>query len=247
LRVGTCGWSLARERYLARFSAIEVQQTFYQPPAVATARRWAQGVREGFAFSVKAWQLITHPATSPTYRRLRMPLDEQARGRCGNFADSPEVEMAFHRTMEVAEALQARAVLFQTPASFTPEPGHMERLVRFFRRHGPGGRLFCWEPRGSWPRELAEELCHELGLVLVADPFSGPVPQGPVVYLRLHGRGGYRYRYSEGELDQLAGWIRGWLAEGREVWCLFNNVWMAQDAARLQERLGQQGPPAREA
>ena len=224
---------MARARYLAQFNAVEIQSTFYEPPSPATAARWLQEAPEAFAFSVKAWQLITHPPSSPTYRRLRTPLDERARAGCGGFAPTEAVEMAYRRTMEVAGALRARVVLFQTPASFTPDRRHVARVRAFFTTHRPVGCWFCWEPRGNWPDELVRELCQELGLVHGTDPFvRAPLP-GPVAYLRLHGRGSYRYRYTDEDLQELAFQVRQLLESRQEVWCLFNNVWMAEDAARF--------------
>ena len=224
---------MARARYLKSFNAVEIQSTFYEPPAPATAARWAREAPEEFAFTLKAWQLITHPPSSPTYRRLRTPLDERARSGCGGFAATEVVEMAYRRTMEVARALRARVVLFQTPASFAPTAENVARLRAFFSSHRPPEGWFCWEPRGNWPDELVARLCSELGLVHGTDPFVRPPLPGPVAYLRLHGRGSYRYRYTDQELQELARQVRRLLACREEVWCFFNNVWMAEDAARF--------------
>ena len=60
--------------YFADFDCIEIQSTFYDPPALAVARKWRAAAPPGFAFCIKAWQLITHEAASPTYRRLRAPI-----------------------------------------------------------------------------------------------------------------------------------------------------------------------------
>lgn len=243
LYLGTCGWSLRQEEYFRRFGAIEVQQTFYEPPRPETLRRWRKAAPPGFAFAIKAWQLITHPATSPTYRRLRTPLDPARREQCGAFRRTDVVEMAFQRTMEAAEALDARVVLFQTPASFGPEPRLVEQLREFFRAHPPGARRFVWEPRGAWPGELVRAICEELHLIHGVDPFvSRPTTTG-TAYFRLHGIGGYRHRFSDEELDRLADLVRHHLARGEEVWCLFNNVTMADDASRMGRRLSTQAPP----
>jgi hypothetical protein len=69
--VGCCGWTEAQAKYVATFSAIEIQTTFYQPPGDAAARRWKILAPIGFRFCMKAWQLITHTPSSPTYRRLK--------------------------------------------------------------------------------------------------------------------------------------------------------------------------------
>ena len=82
IRIGCCGFPQALSGYAKAFSVVEVQQTFYQPPMLKTLERWRAQVAPDFEFTVKAWQLITHESTSPTYRRLREKLTgEQRRER----------------------------------------------------------------------------------------------------------------------------------------------------------------------
>ncbi|MET1127893.1 MAG: DUF72 domain-containing protein, partial [Thermoproteota archaeon] len=63
---GCCGFPLSRKRYFERFNVVEVQQTFYDPPSADTLRRWREEAPKGFVFTVKAWQAVTHPSSSPT-------------------------------------------------------------------------------------------------------------------------------------------------------------------------------------
>jgi uncharacterized protein YecE (DUF72 family) len=230
---------LPQAEYLRTFKALEVQQTFYQPPRLETLARWRATAPQDFEFSLKAWQLVTHDASSPTYRRLKEPVPERKRARFGAFRPTEEVHKAWRTTLECARALGARVVVFQCPASFAPTGEHAANLRAFFRRarREAGDLVFAWEPRGAWPAGTVKALCAELGLVHATDPFkqapqSGP-RQGPR-YFRLHGNPGYtyRYRYSERELEQIAGWCRG------ETYVMFNNDRMAEDAPRLLERLG---------
>jgi uncharacterized protein YecE (DUF72 family) len=227
--VGCCGFALAQARYFQAFRLLEVQQTFYQPPRLATLLRWRAAAPQGFEFTMKAWQLITHEPSSPTYRRLRVPIPESRHGRYGSFRCTDEVLAAWRATLEAAQALQATAIVFQCPASFTPSAAHVRNLRAFFRaitKDGAGFRL-CWEPRGDWDRRKVLELCEELGVSLAVDPFhSEPLPPG-WRYFRLHGIGGYRYSYTHDDLRRLLDWCEG------EVYCLFNNVTMADDAQRF--------------
>ncbi|MEM5824892.1 MAG: DUF72 domain-containing protein, partial [Thermofilaceae archaeon] len=77
IKVGTCGWSAkgGREAYFAHFSVIELQETFYKLPLEETAEKWRSRAPPGFEFVVKAWQAITHPPSSPTWKRsgLKIP------------------------------------------------------------------------------------------------------------------------------------------------------------------------------
>ena len=74
VRVGLCGWTTAMATYVRRFPLVEVQHTFYEPPADSVLSRWRNGVPASFEFTMKAWQLVTHESGSPTYRRLKHPL-----------------------------------------------------------------------------------------------------------------------------------------------------------------------------
>jgi uncharacterized protein YecE (DUF72 family) len=214
------------------FPVVEVQQTFYQPPQVATLRRWREEAPHGFEFTLKAWQLITHEARSPTYKRLKRVLTEEERAESGSFRPTKIVREAWETTLACAEALEAVRVLFQCPASFTPTDEHVADLRRFFTEI-ERGRLRClWEPRGSWPDALVGALCRELDLVHVVDPFAARTLTPRECYFRLHGRRGWRYTYEEDELAELL----SMLPRGAETsYVLFNNVRMREDAARFQE------------
>ena len=48
IHVGCCGWCAARARYFREFEVIEVQQTFYEPPRLATLACWRQQAPAGF-------------------------------------------------------------------------------------------------------------------------------------------------------------------------------------------------------
>jgi uncharacterized protein YecE (DUF72 family) len=231
LLIGCCGFPMARGRYFEKFPLVEVQQTFYQPPRIETLRKWRQEAPKEFVFTLKAWQLITHRPTSPTYRKLKTPVPPGGDERYGNFRPTWEVAAAWRTTLEAARALDASAIIFQSPASFTPNREYRENLLAFFpkARADSGDILLGWEPRGEWPVELSRELCEELGLLLVVDPFRIPPPETEISYFRLHGIGGYRYRYSDEELGMLASWCRA------QTFCLFNNTNMVQDAERFMD------------
>src|SRR5687768_2259925 len=85
VRVGLCGWTIAMSTYVRRFPLVEVQHTFYDPPADRLLARWRAQAPGRFEFTMKAWQLVTHESGSPTYRRLRRPLPEDHRGEVGAF------------------------------------------------------------------------------------------------------------------------------------------------------------------
>ena len=236
--VGCCGFPEARGRYFGRFSAVELQDTFYQPPSLALAEKWRGKSPADFVYTLKAWQLITHPATSPAYRRLKEPIDEARRSRYGFFRPTEEVLAAWEHTLAIARALAAAVVVFQCPARFTQTEEHVTDMEAFFGRIDREGLTLAWEPRGRWHPALVRALCERLDLVHCVDPFESHSQHGEVAYFRLHGIGGYRYRYSDGELSKLLEMCREELAAGRRAaYVMFNNVHMLDDAVRFRRLL----------
>ena len=75
VKVGCCGFPRGMKDYFSHFRLVEVQQTLYKMPKLETALRWRQQAPSDFNFTVKAWQLITHPATRPTYRIFACMVD----------------------------------------------------------------------------------------------------------------------------------------------------------------------------
>jgi uncharacterized protein YecE (DUF72 family) len=187
---------------------------------------------------MKAWQLVTHEPSSPTYRRAGPDFDPARRDRYGCFRDSAEVWEAWLATRRIAEALSAALVLFQCPARFTPTEQNVRNLAGFFSRvRGESFRL-AWEPRGEWPEDTVRELCRRFDLVHCVDPFTARPLWGEPCYFRLHGLGGYRYRYTDEDLGSL----RARIPAGQECYVLFNNVYMEEDARRFRAFLGLPAP-----
>lgn len=228
VKVGCCGFPVGMRVYFEHFPCVEVQQTFYHPPEERTLQRWRSEAPKGFEFTLKAWQLITHESKSPTYRRLRFKVPEEKKGHYGAFRPTEEVFEAWEVTRRAAEILEARIVIFQSPQSFRPEADNVSNLRAFFGRIDRKGLILGWEPRG-WPPEEVAALCRELDLIHVVDPFQGESLWGDVVYWRLHGKGGYRYRYADQELIELL----EKLPSGKTCYVMFNNTSMFQDAKRF--------------
>jgi uncharacterized protein YecE (DUF72 family) len=234
VKVGLCGFTIAIGEYPRWFPVVEVQQTFYQPPSEAVMRRWRAGVPADFEFTIKAWQLVTHAAASPTYRRLKRPLTAAERAGAGAFRRSAIVDEAWRATAECARILRASSILFQCPASFRPTDENVANMASFFGRidRSPGVRLL-WEPRGAWPSDLVASVCESCDLVHVVDPFvNTPVTRG-VTYFRLHGTTGSRHVYTDGELLRLA----AMLPNAGAAYVLFNNIPRADDARRFRRLL----------
>ena len=229
VRVGLCGWTVSQSSYVRHFPLVEVQHTFYEPPADAVLERWRAQVPPGFEFTIKAWQVVTHESGSPTYRRLKQPLPDSARGQVGGFRVTPEVLAGWQRTLECARILRATAVLLQCPRSFRPTAENVDRVRTFVAQVPcPAARLL-WEPRGDWPAALLRELCTELDLVHVVDPMQTETVTPEQTYYRLHGTSGSRHVHTDDELRRLRD-----LVDGRpSPYVLFNNLPRVGDAERF--------------
>jgi uncharacterized protein YecE (DUF72 family) len=229
-KIGCCGFPVVKERYAERFQVVEVQQTFYEPPRIATLQNWRALVPGNFEFTLKAWQIITHTAKSPTYRRLKTKLTQEEYDQCGAFQPTSIVQRAWETTRNCAEALSAHLVLFQCSASFTPEPTNIAQMRRFFTSVERRNLKLLWEPRGNWPDGLVLSLCEELDLVHVVDPLLARSVTPDFVYFRLHGGKDFKHVFSDEELLKVVSLI----PVGKPAYIMFNNIKMWEDARRFQ-------------
>lgn len=242
IRVGTCGFFLSAPRVLSQLQACEVQQGFHRPVPEPQAAAWKDQAPMGFAWTVKASMWITHPASSPTYRRGGVKVERNGMSRYGSFQTTPEVESGWEYTHRLADRLGARAVVFQTPASFLPSRTNVDNVYRFFEVHDPGDRVLAWEPRGPWPDHIVEKACEDLGIVHAVDPFEREPATTGTAYFRLHGSPPgakrYYYTYTDADLARVTSLAR----EFDDAYILFDNETAVDDAIRLQEVLSVPGP-----
>lgn len=236
--IGCCGFPAARKAYFERFPLVEVNSTFTQLPQHKTTERWAQEAPPGFIWSVKAWQAITHPHTSPAFQRLRPRWDSRKSIQLGHFRDNNEVREAWERFTDAIEPIKPRFILFQTPSSFHPSADHLRDMYRFFKRVRRSGAVFVWEPRGAgWADRLITKVCRDLSLQHAVDPFVRKSLAGNVHYYRMHGRVRGRsiergHGYGDDELKGLVA-----LCEGKPAFVFFSNHSMWKDAWRCKDLL----------
>ncbi len=96
IKVGTCGYSYYNppdgwkdeyesklQAYSEAFEVVEINRTFYKLPKVKTTERWRREAFEDFEFSMKAWQALTHPTDSPTWRNKKENLTEKQKKSFG--------------------------------------------------------------------------------------------------------------------------------------------------------------------
>jgi len=234
VKVGCCGFAVARKKYYENFGVLEIQKVFYQFPKIGTVLKWREEAPKAFEFTLKAPQLITHLPTSPTYRKLGYSIPEKEKENYGFFKPTEAVFQAWEQTQKIAQLLEARIVVFQMPPSFQPTLENRKNMKRFFKKIKRQGLRLVWEPRGKWESKEIRSLCSELGLIHCVDPFKAEAVSGEFSYFRLHGIGGYGYRYTYGDLKKLR-----LKCEGKsETYCMFNNVYMFEDAIRFKKIVG---------
>ncbi|MDH7555851.1 MAG: DUF72 domain-containing protein [Candidatus Methanosuratincola sp.] len=241
LKIGTCGWGLrgGRSACFRQLEAIELQSTFYRPIPSKTLEKYRQEAPEGFEFVVKAWQAITHPVSSPTWRNAgKVPELGDPRG-LGHLRPTPENFRAWDLILEECRLLGSRFLVIQTPPSFRCNEKTKSDMIAFLSKIERSSLTLGWEPRGEWNRHPNEisRICECLSLVHVVDPFRRlPAFESEVVYFRLHGVGGgetnYKYRYTDADLSKLASIVSS-CPESKKIYTMFNNMSMGEDALRF--------------
>lgn len=257
IRVGTCGYGYYnppegwKEEYESKlqvyskfFEVGEINKTFYKLPMTKTAGRWRREAFDDFEFTLKAWQAITHPTSSPTWRGKKDKLTEEQEENFGYLRPNEEVVDAWEQTRERAEALEANVCVIQTSAGFDCSGKNEENMRELLDEIDRGDLEIGWEPRGDWKEnpDKVKEICDDLDLIHIVDLMRRePVSEHPIAYVRLHGLNpreyDYDYDYSDEELEELAGKLED-LAESHDVvYCMFNNYEMYDNAQRLVEIL----------
>jgi len=241
IRIGPAGWSYRDWNgvvypqnpgsrfdplaYLSNFfDTIEINSSFYRPPAASTAKAWAKRVIQNpdFVFTAKLHRVFTHErgkATAEDERLFREGIDP------------------------LAEAGRLGAVLIQFPWSFKntdEDRAHLTKLIDRFKDYP----LVLEVRHASWNTSLIQEALEKkaVGICNIDQPlFSKSIrpsalTTSQVGYIRLHGRNyqnwfredaprdeRYNYLYS---LDELEPWIvriREVAAETKETYVITNN------------------------
>lgn len=236
MKLGMCGFTIGAAAYVRQFPVVEVQQTFYDPPAPETLRKWRDQAPPDFEFTMKAWQVITHRGTSRTYRRLRRPFSAEQLADAGAFQVNDTTLAAWDETCRCAGILRATAILLQCPASFRATDENVAAMRAFLGAvHRPAGVRLMWEPRGPWPDDVVLALCRDLQLVHAVDPFVRPSLTPELLYWRLHGNRSHWANYTDDELRQIIAWLPA--DPSVEAYVLFNNIPRVKDVRRFRELL----------
>jgi uncharacterized protein YecE (DUF72 family) len=140
------------------------------------------------------------------------------------------VRSAWEETEQLAEILDAKAVVIQLPPKYDYGSANVSRLQEFLSAVSTK-RIPAVEFRHiSWLTRLQEvrKAIAPWDGIVVTDPLKMDPPSQPFQYHRMHGSDGivnYRHRYTNEELEGL-----GRSIEGKRAYVFFNNLSMKEDA-----------------
>lgn len=211
--------------YAREFPTCELNFSYYRIPDARTLAKMAARVPDGFLFSLKAFQGITHEREDP----------------------EPLIGVFIRALLPLREAEKFACVLLQFPHSFHATAENHAYLQRL--REGFGDLPVVVEFRSQeWvsPEMFDRLRALNLGFCCVDEPrLHGLMPPvhvatGPVAYVRFHGRNAarwwqheqawerYNYAYSDDELLEWAPKIRQLDDEAPLTLVYMNNHWQGQ-------------------
>ncbi|GIE95160.1 DUF72 domain-containing protein [Paractinoplanes rishiriensis] len=237
--------------YARQFDVVEVDSTYYGPPAEQTARLWAQRTPDGFTFNIKAFSLLTgHPTkVSAIYKDLRPETDKR-----NVYPDDvppqtyEEIWSRFLAALEpLAEAGKLGALLFQFPPWFGIRRSNKDYLLEVAARCKPMRPVFEFRNASWFDGDNRDETIEFLRRHRL--PFVGvDMPQGhrssvpPILeatadlaVVRFHGHSDkwtskdihekFGYEYSRAELAEWAPRLRKLADEAKHTQVFMNNCY----------------------
>jgi uncharacterized protein YecE (DUF72 family) len=187
--------------YSSKLTSVEINYTFRRFPTEKTLVTWRARARDGFVFTLKANQRITH------FKRL---------------ADTDEDVRDF---LKLASLLGEKlgCVLFQCPPSLHYDRALIESFVGYLPPAGPGVPTFAMEFRHPSWKEARDLLVSQGVAWCVAetdenDPSPDDLSWEPAGYLRLR-----KTEYSDEELTGWAERIRPAIDNGATVFAYFKH------------------------
>ena len=188
-----------------RFTAIEVNGTFYRLQEKSTFKKWREQTPETFPFAIKGHHYVTHN------KKLL------------------DVEQSVIRCRESASPLGKRlaAVVWQLPAFLKKDIERLEKFQRNLRYWKSTRHAIEFRHKSWFDDEVADCLRRHAIAVCMSDAPDWPIWEEvttDVVYIRLHGHTRkYASSYSKLALRTWASRIQRWLQENCDVHVYFDN------------------------
>ncbi|MFC0529459.1 DUF72 domain-containing protein [Phytohabitans kaempferiae] len=237
--------------YAEQFPLVEVDSTYYSPPAEQTAGLWAERTPPGFTFNIKAFSLLTgHPTkVSAIYKDLRPETDKKS--VYPGDLDPAAYEQVWERFLAALQPLvdagKLGALLFQFPPWFTIRRANKQYLLEVERRVRPLRAVYefrhsSWFADGNRDETLEFLREHRLPYVCVDMPqgYKSSVPPllvatADLSVVRFHGHSEkwtskdihekFGYLYSEQELIEWAPKLKKLASESDQLHVLTNNCY----------------------
>lgn len=197
--------------YGSLMNSIEINSSFYKVPMGSTIAKWANDVPEDFRFTFKLSKAITHNkglAFDPDNIKHFMQVISFAGDKKGCLL------VQFPPSIRIGNLKQLTLLMAYLRES---DPDYSWNIALEFRHVS----LYC---------DQVYKLLDDYGMGMVIQdkpPAITPMLDMELkfVYLRFHGPGGsYRGSYEDDLLDEYAGYIKDWMAEGKTVYAYFNNT-----------------------
>ncbi|MFD0745790.1 DUF72 domain-containing protein [Phytohabitans flavus] len=237
--------------YAEKFPLVEVDATYYSPPAEQTAALWAERTPPGFTFNIKAFSLLTgHPTkVSALYKDLR-PETEKKNVYPGDL-EPAAYEQVWERFLSALQPLvdagKLGALLFQFPPWFTIRRSNKQYLLEVQRRVRPLRAVYefrhaSWFEGGNRDETLEFLREHKLPYVSVDMPqgYKSPIPPvlaatADLAVVRFHGHSEkwtsndihekFGYLYTDRELKDWAPKLKKLASQAEQMHVLTNNCY----------------------
>jgi uncharacterized protein YecE (DUF72 family) len=242
--------------YAKQFPVVEVDATYYGPPAEQTTKLWAQRTPDGFTFNIKAFSMLTgHPTkVSAIYKDLRPETDKK--NIYPGDLPAQAYEEIWSRFLSALDPLVAAgklgALLFQFPPWWGIRRDNKDYLREVAARCRPLRPAFEFRNASWFDGDNADETLeflrrHKLPLVCVDMPQGHRSSVPPILeatadlaVVRFHGHSDkwtskdihekFGYEYSKRELTEWAPRLRTLADEVDTTQIFMNNCY--QDYAQ---------------
>lgn len=237
--------------YASQFPVVEVDSTYYAPPAERTAELWAGRTPAGFTFNVKAFSLLTHHPTRPDKIHKDLRPDLVKRNIYQRDLEPRVVEQVWGRFLDALLPLhnagKLGAILLQFPLWFPISKQNKHYILECKRICHPMQicvefRNYTWMTEDNRAETLDFLTSYGIPYVCVDMPQGHTSSVPPVVaatsdlaVVRFHGHSDqwgsrdiyqrFGYKYSERELAEWAPRLRGLSDQAETTHVLLNNCY----------------------
>jgi len=218
--IGTSGWNYSqwKDRFYAgvprrdwlrynasRFSALEVNASFYRLLSETAVERWYAQTPDDFRFAIKGHRFLTHN------KKLA----------------EPEEPLRLEREHAAGLKDKLAAVLWQLPRASRKNMPRLEAFANALSQWPHVRHVLEFRNKSWFDDEVADCLSRHHLAVSLSDAADWPLwdrVTTDLVYVRLHGHTRtYASAYSASALATWAGRVQGWLRAGRDVHVYFDN------------------------